>query len=557
MTAQRVRRPRGLVRRRQPGDVRRGGAAPGRRASRARSRRALGRAPAVPVRVVWQPVLDRRRTRSAGLCLEANATTSCVGRDRSGCTPSRRPRCGSPGSPRCASRCCTCTRSSTSPLPWAEIDMDFMNLNQSAHGDREFGFIETRHAAARARPSSATGATRRVVAPDRRLGARRLRLGASRAACKLARFGDNMRHVAVTEGDKVEAQMRLRLLGQRLRRRRPRRRDRRRRRRRRRRAGRRLRGRATTSRPSCAAAASGTSRCATPPRIEARACARSSTAAASARSPTPSRTCTALRAAARPRRAAADGRRLRLRRRGRLEDRRAACAILKVMARGPARRHVVHGGLHLRPRAGQRADPRRAHARDLPVARRRQAVAARSIRSRSAAGRIRCGSCSTPPPGPASSSRCSTSATASGWSSTRSRSSRPPQPLPKLPVGARGLAARAGLRDRRRGLADGGRAAPHRVSTARRRRGDRRLRRIAGIELLVIDERRRVRGLRERAALERRLLPPGPRNLKWALSVETTARSQFSPGPPPNRADVDAGPSGIDVRSLFACVCCS
>ena len=45
---------------------------------------------------------------------------------------------------RCRSRCCTCTRSSTATCRGREIDMDFMNLNQSAHGDREFGFIETR-----------------------------------------------------------------------------------------------------------------------------------------------------------------------------------------------------------------------------------------------------------------------------------------------------------------------------------------------------------------------------------------------------------------------------
>ena len=60
---------------------------------------------------------------------------------------------------RCRSRSCTCTRSSTATLPWATIDMDFMNLNQAAHGDREAGFIA--HAAApraqgRRRPLAAT-----------------------------------------------------------------------------------------------------------------------------------------------------------------------------------------------------------------------------------------------------------------------------------------------------------------------------------------------------------------------------------------------------------------
>ena len=106
-------------------------------------------------------------------------------------------------------------------LPWAEIDMDFMNLNQSAHGDREFGYLATRHAGSDGRPSSGTGRTRRVLE----------RIGTwSRAACgwheaqslRVARFGDNMRQVAGTDGDKVEAQIRLGVVGQRLRRRRAR-----------------------------------------------------------------------------------------------------------------------------------------------------------------------------------------------------------------------------------------------------------------------------------------------------------------------------------------------
>ncbi|MGZ4386165.1 MAG: L-arabinose isomerase [Gaiellaceae bacterium] len=92
-------------------------------------------------------------------------------------------------------------------LPWDAIDMDFMNLNQSAHGDREFGFIETR-----------MGVRRKTVVghwSDPRVEER---IGSwSRAACgwheaqslAIARFGDNMRDVAVTEGDKVEAQLRL------------------------------------------------------------------------------------------------------------------------------------------------------------------------------------------------------------------------------------------------------------------------------------------------------------------------------------------------------------
>ena len=92
-------------------------------------------------------------------------------------------------------------------LPWAEIDMDFMNLNQAAHGDREFAACRPA-SASRARPWSGTSTTPRSPAgsasgPAPRSAARRWR------TMRLARFGDNMRNVAVTEGDKVEAERRF------------------------------------------------------------------------------------------------------------------------------------------------------------------------------------------------------------------------------------------------------------------------------------------------------------------------------------------------------------
>jgi L-arabinose isomerase len=92
-------------------------------------------------------------------------------------------------------------------IPWDTIDMDFMNLNQSAHGCREFGFICTR-----------MRKNRKVVVGHWQDEEVQNRLGIwARAACawhdaqgaKIARFGDNMREVAVTEGDKVEAQKQL------------------------------------------------------------------------------------------------------------------------------------------------------------------------------------------------------------------------------------------------------------------------------------------------------------------------------------------------------------
>ena len=92
-------------------------------------------------------------------------------------------------------------------LPWSNIDMDFMNLNQSAHGDREFGFIGAR-----------MRLKRKVVVGFWQDTAVHAEIGVwTRAACawhdaqhlKVARFGDNMRNVAVTEGDKVDAEIKL------------------------------------------------------------------------------------------------------------------------------------------------------------------------------------------------------------------------------------------------------------------------------------------------------------------------------------------------------------
>ncbi len=92
-------------------------------------------------------------------------------------------------------------------IPWGEIDMDFMNLNQSAHGDREFGFMMTR-----------MRIDRKVVTghwQDPEV-IRQIACWARAAAgwndwqgARFVRFGDNMRNVAVTEGDKVEAELKF------------------------------------------------------------------------------------------------------------------------------------------------------------------------------------------------------------------------------------------------------------------------------------------------------------------------------------------------------------
>ncbi|GAA4920911.1 L-arabinose isomerase [Mucilaginibacter defluvii] len=92
-------------------------------------------------------------------------------------------------------------------IPWSSIDMDFMNLNQSAHGDREFGFMVSR-----------MRKNRKVVVGHWQDEEVLTQIGSwTRAAAgwhdwqgaKFARFGDNMRYVAVTDGDKVEAELKF------------------------------------------------------------------------------------------------------------------------------------------------------------------------------------------------------------------------------------------------------------------------------------------------------------------------------------------------------------
>ena len=92
-------------------------------------------------------------------------------------------------------------------LPWAEIDMDFMNLNQAAHGDREAGFLHTRMRLAR-KVVAGHWQSESVIS---RIGAwvRAARAWHDWQGAKFARLGDNMRQVAVTEGDKVSAEMKF------------------------------------------------------------------------------------------------------------------------------------------------------------------------------------------------------------------------------------------------------------------------------------------------------------------------------------------------------------
>ncbi|MFF1875363.1 L-arabinose isomerase [Kitasatospora herbaricolor] len=159
----------------------------------------------MPVRIVWKPVLtDAAAIRR--ICLDANADDSCVGLIAwmhtfspakmwiAGLDALRKP-------------LLHLHTQANVHLPWSTIDMDFMNLNQAAHGDREFGYIQSRLGVARKTVAghASDPATARRIAAWARAAAGRAEL----ATLKLARFGDNMRDVAVTEGDKVEAQLRL------------------------------------------------------------------------------------------------------------------------------------------------------------------------------------------------------------------------------------------------------------------------------------------------------------------------------------------------------------
>jgi L-arabinose isomerase len=162
-------------------------------------------APQVPLRVVWKPVLtDAESIRR--LCQEAAVSDACVGVIvwMHTFSPAKMWIAGLSVLDRPVLHLHTQYNLS---LPWSSIDMDFMNLNQAAHGDREFGHIESR-----------LGVDRKIVAghaTDPRVVGRVAawgRAAAGRRAARtlrLARFGDNMRDVAVTEGDKVEAQIRF------------------------------------------------------------------------------------------------------------------------------------------------------------------------------------------------------------------------------------------------------------------------------------------------------------------------------------------------------------
>lgn len=165
----------------------------------------LDGAAGVPVKVVWLPVL----TDSAAIkrvMLEANAAEQVIGvvTWMHTFSPAKMWIAGLEALQKPLAHLHT---QANVELPWAEIDFDFMNLNQAAHGDREFGYIQTRLGVPRKTivgHASDPGVQGELATWQRAAAG----LAASRDL-KLARFGDNMRFVAVTEGDKTEAEIRL------------------------------------------------------------------------------------------------------------------------------------------------------------------------------------------------------------------------------------------------------------------------------------------------------------------------------------------------------------
>jgi L-arabinose isomerase len=163
----------------------------------------LNKTSQVPVRVVFKPVV-KTPDEIYAICQEANVAPNCVGIITwmhtfspakmwiRGLNVLKKPLLH------------LHTQANVS-LPWAEIDMDFMNLNQSAHGDREFGFMMSRM---RLNRKVVVGFWQQDDVVTKIASWARVAVAAYELrTMKVVRFGDNMRQVAVTEGDKVAAEM--------------------------------------------------------------------------------------------------------------------------------------------------------------------------------------------------------------------------------------------------------------------------------------------------------------------------------------------------------------
>jgi len=159
----------------------------------------------IPVRVVFKPVLTTPDAIHS-VCLEANSAPSCIGivAWMHTFSPAKMWIAGL----KVLNRPLLDLHTQIGrDIPWNSIDMDFMNLNQTAHGGREFGFITARMK----KPRKVVVGFWQDETVQRKIGVwcRAAAAWADTQGMKIARFGDNMRDVAVTEGDKVEAEMRF------------------------------------------------------------------------------------------------------------------------------------------------------------------------------------------------------------------------------------------------------------------------------------------------------------------------------------------------------------
>ena len=165
----------------------------------------LDKSPGISVRIVFKPVLTTPDS-IFELCSEANNSTNCIGLITWMHTFSPA-KMWIRGLSILSKPFLHLHTQLNRDIPWESIDMDFMNLNQSAHGDREFGFISTRM---RLNRKVVVGHYKDPETVSRiSVWVRAAAAWADAKSMKIARFGDNMRDVAVTEGDKVSAQMKL------------------------------------------------------------------------------------------------------------------------------------------------------------------------------------------------------------------------------------------------------------------------------------------------------------------------------------------------------------
>jgi L-arabinose isomerase len=159
----------------------------------------------IPVTVIYKPTVKTPEEIYA-LCQEANAGANCIGIIAWMHTFSPA-KMWIGGLKILQKPVCHLHTQFNRDIPWNDIDMDFMNLNQSAHGDREFGFIMSRM---RIRRKIVVGHWQdEKVQEQINIWSRAAAAWHDWQQAKFVRFGDNMRNVAVTDGDKVEAEMKF------------------------------------------------------------------------------------------------------------------------------------------------------------------------------------------------------------------------------------------------------------------------------------------------------------------------------------------------------------